>query len=111
MLTSCLLALVKNTIRRDFMPKGAVVLAPDLHSVHKNCGIDSDAGISISTLREVFMWIDDSRERQLNQFKAPLELTEDPGKYLIEPDAVFLLSGENQSFRVMSTQRLKVHGV
>ncbi len=44
------------------MPKGAVVLAPDLHSVHKNCGIDSDAGISISTLREVFMWIDDSRE-------------------------------------------------
>ncbi len=34
------------------------------------------------------------------------------GEYLVDPDAVFLQSGENQpNFRVMSTQRLKVHGM
>ncbi len=34
------------------------------------------------------------------------------GEYLVDPDAVFLQSGDGQpNFRVMSTQRLKVHGV
>ena len=34
------------------------------------------------------------------------------GEYLIDPDAVFLMNGEDQpNFRVMSTQRLKSHGV
>ena len=62
MLASCFLAPVKNSIKRDFMPKNAVVMAMDLHSVHQNCGIDSDAGMSISTLREDFLWVDDSRK-------------------------------------------------
>ncbi len=34
------------------------------------------------------------------------------GKYLIDPDTVYLQGGMDQpKFRVMSTQRLKVHGV
>ncbi len=35
-------------------------MAANHHSVHKNCGIDSDAGMSISTLRDDFIWIDES---------------------------------------------------
>lgn len=39
------------------------VFATNLHSVHKNCGIDSDAGISISTMRSDFpLWLDESME-------------------------------------------------
>ena len=57
------MAPITNTIRRDFKPKGGVsVLAANLHDVDRNCGIDSDAGISISTLRDDFAWIDDSVE-------------------------------------------------
>ncbi len=41
---------------------GSVVMAVNLHSVDKNCGIDSDAGVSISTLRKDFAWIDESKE-------------------------------------------------
>jgi hypothetical protein len=41
---------------------GSIIMAADLHSVHKNCGIDSDAGVSISTIREDFAWLDESRE-------------------------------------------------
>jgi hypothetical protein len=62
MLASCFLAPVKNKIKRDFMPREGIVMATDLHSVHKNCGIDSDAGISISTMREDFAWLDESME-------------------------------------------------
>jgi hypothetical protein len=63
MLAACLMTPISNTIRRDFKPKGGIsVMASNLHDVNKNCGIDSDAGISISTLREDFAWIDESDE-------------------------------------------------
>ena len=55
MLASCLLAPIRNSIRRDLRTKDLVVMAANLHSVHKNCGIDSDAGVSISTLRADFI--------------------------------------------------------
>ncbi len=61
MLASCFLAPIRNTIKRDFVStKSDVVMVADLHSVEKNCGIDSDAGISISTLQSDFLWIDKS---------------------------------------------------
>ena len=62
LLASCFLAPIQNRIRRDFKPGKSVLMATNLHSVDKNCGIDSDAGISISTLREDFAWIDESLE-------------------------------------------------
>jgi hypothetical protein len=63
MLAACMLAPIKNTIRRDYKAsRNDTVTVADLHSVEKNCGIDSDAGISISTLPEDFLWIDDSAE-------------------------------------------------
>jgi hypothetical protein len=57
MLASCFLAPVRNTIKRDLVVSGSIVMATDLHSVHKNCGIDFDAGVSISTMREDFAWL------------------------------------------------------
>ncbi len=108
------------------MVKDLIVMAADLHSVHKNCGIDSDAGMSISTLKEDFIWIDET-DKARNSIQSPaginggsstvagrgpMILKAKSREYLIDPDAVFLQSGENQpNFRVMSTQRLKVHGV
>ena len=66
MMASILLAPIKNTIRRDFnSSKSNTIMLSDLHSVDKNCGIDSDAGISISTLREDFIWIDESEEKTM----------------------------------------------
>ncbi len=126
MLASCLLAPIKNTIKRDFMPKGNVVMAGNLHSVHKNCGIDSDAGISISTIREDFAWLDES-EKAKNSItspsginggtsvigsRGPMVIRAKSGEFLIDPDGVYLQGGKDQpNFRVMSAQRLKVHGV
>jgi hypothetical protein len=66
-LAACFLAPVKNLIKRDFTTKNGIVLATDLHSVHKNCGIDSDAGISISTMREDFA----NRKKPRSQLTAP----------------------------------------
>ena len=126
LLASCFLAPVKSAIKRDFVPKNAVVMAMDLHSVHQNCGIDSDAGMSISTLRGDFLWVDDSKKAMESiqspsginggtsvvGGRGPMMIRAKSGEYLLDPDAVFLESGENQpNFRVMSTQRLKVHGV
>ena len=49
LLASCFLTPIQNRIRRDFKPGKSVLMSTNLHSVDKNCGIDSDAGISIST--------------------------------------------------------------
>jgi len=71
MLAACMLAPIKNTIRRDYKAsRSDTVMVADLHSVEKNCGIDSDAGISISTLTEDFLWIDDSEEAK-NSIQSP----------------------------------------
>jgi hypothetical protein len=127
MLASCMLAPIRNTIKRDFMTKGSdTIMVANLHSVEKNCGIDSDAGISISTLREDFPWIDDSNQAKnsilspsgINGGKStiggrgPMVVRAKTGEYFIDPDAVYLESGNDQpNFRVLSTQRLKMNGV
>ncbi len=105
---------------------GSIVMAANSHSVEKNCGIDSDAGVSISTMREDFAWLDDSKEAResINSpsginggsstigGRGPMLIRAKSGEYLIDPDGVYLEGGPEQpNFRVMSTQRLKVHGV
>jgi hypothetical protein len=101
-------------------------MAADLHSVHKNCGIDSDAGVSISTMRKDFAWLDESAEAResinspsgINRGsstvggRGPMVIRAKSGEFLIDPDGVYLEGGSEQpNFRVMSTQRLKIHGV
>ncbi len=101
-------------------------MATNLHDVNKNCGIDSDAGISISTLRDDFAWIDESDEAKqsiespaginggtsMTGGRGPMIVRATSGELLVDPDAVYLQGGEDQpNFRVMSTQRLKIHGV
>jgi hypothetical protein len=127
MMASVFLAPIKNTIKRDFISKKCnAVMLSDRHSVDKNCGIDSDAGISISTLREDFIWIDESDEAK-NSIQSPAGINggtssigsrgpmcvrASSGEYLLDPDAVYLKGGDNQpNFRVLSTQRLKMNGV
>ena len=126
MLASCFLAPVRNTIKRDLVVGGSIVMAANLHSVYENCGIDSDAGVSISTMREDFAWLDESSEAKesINSpsginggsskvgGRGPMVIRAKSGEFLIDPDGVYLEGGSEQpNFRVMSTQRLKVHGV
>jgi hypothetical protein len=126
MLASCFLAPIRNTIKRDFVPNGAIVMATDLHKVTENCGIDSDAGMSISTLKTDFAWLDESKDAKESiqspaginggtskiAGRGPMVIRAKSGELLIDPDAVCLESGPDQpNFRVMSTQRLKIHGV
>ena len=127
MLAACMLAPIRNTIKRDYkITESNTVMVADLHSVEKNCGIDSDAGISISTLAEDFLWIDESEEAK-NSIQSPAGINGGTssiggrgpmcvraitGEYLIDPDAVYLKGGgEQPNFRVLSTQRLKMNGV
>jgi hypothetical protein len=127
MLAACMLAPIRNTIKRDYKSANSdTVMVADLHSIEKNCGIDSDAGISISTLREDFPWIDESDQAKnsiqspsgINGGKSsiggrgPMIVRAKTGEYFIDPDAVYLKGGSDQpNFRVLSTQRLKMNGV
>jgi hypothetical protein len=63
LLASVCLALIRNTIPREIIhDAGSIVMKASLHAIDKNCGIDSDAGISISTLKSDFpLWIDESK--------------------------------------------------
>jgi hypothetical protein len=65
-----LLALCVNLIPRNPVGNGNVVLATNLHDVNKTCGIDSDAGMSISTLEDDFIWLDRSPSA-VNSLAAP----------------------------------------
>jgi hypothetical protein len=128
MIASVLLAPVKNTIPRELViDKDAVIMASSLHNVEKNCGIDTDAGISISTMKSDFpLWIDESASakasiaspsginggRSAIGGRGPMVVRAKSGEYLIDPDAVFLEPSKSQpNFRVMSTQRLKMNGL
>jgi hypothetical protein len=51
-----------NTIPRDPIKPKTLALSSNLHDVHRNCGIDTDAGMSISTLRSDFPCGIDDRE-------------------------------------------------
>jgi hypothetical protein len=128
MLASVCLAPIRNTIPRELVSTiGSIVMKANLHNVDKNCGIDSDAGISISTIKSDFpLWIDDTEAARDSIAaptgisggtsriggRGPMVIRTRTGEYLIDPDAVYLESNNEQpNFRVMSTQRLKLHGV
>jgi hypothetical protein len=128
MIASVFLAPIRNTIPRELViGEDAFIMASSLHSVEKNCGIDSDAGISISTMRSDFaLWIDESTSAKASIAspaginggssaiggRGPMVIRGKSGEYLIDPDAVFLEPSKGQpNFRVMSTQRLKMNGL
>ena len=128
MLASVFLAPIRNTIPRELVVEGdAVIMVSSLHNVEKNCGIDTDAGISISTMKSDFpLWIDESASakasiaspsginggRSAIGGRGPMVVRAKSGEYLIDPDAVFLEPSKTQpNFRVMSTQRLKMNGL
>jgi hypothetical protein len=71
MVASCFLAPVFNTIPRAPSSCGPIVFATNLHNVEKNCGIDSDAGMAISTLIEDFSLGLDSSERAMASLPSP----------------------------------------
>jgi hypothetical protein len=78
-------------------------------------------------MREDFAWLDESREAResinspsginggtsiIGGRRGPMVILAKSGEFLIDPDGVYLEGGKDQpNFRVMSTQRLKVHGV
>ena len=128
LLASVCLAPIRNTIPREIIHEsGSIVMKANLHDIDKNCGIDSDAGISISTLKSDFpLWIDESKTARESIAaptginggtsriggRGPMVIRATTGEYLIDPDAVYLeLTKEQPNFRVMATQRLKSHGV
>jgi hypothetical protein len=127
-MASICLAPIVNTIPREIKSeKGPIVMAINLHDIKKNCGIDSDAGISISTLKEDFpLWIDESERAKASIAtptgitggapeiggRGPMVVRAKSGEYLIDPDAVYLKPAKDQpNFRVLATQRLKTNGV
>jgi hypothetical protein len=127
MVASCFLAPVFNTIPRTPFSCGPIVFATNLHNVKENCGIDSDAGMSISTLIEDFPLGVDSSEKAMASLPSPnginggesqvggtgpMIVRAKSGEFIIDPDGLFLKPGKDQpNFRVISTQRLKTNGV
>ncbi len=127
MVASCFLAPIWNTILRTPSSCGPIVFATNLHNVKENCDIDSDAGMSISTMIEDFQLGVDSSERAMASLPArnginggeskvggtgPMIVRAKSGELIIDPDGLFLKPGKDQpNFRVMSTQRLKTNGV
>ena len=125
-LAACMLAPVKNTIQRIRSTNGMIVMASCLHDVETTCGIDTDAGMSISTLREDFPCCLNESEDARNSIEAPaginggqssiggrgpMLIKTKSGQYLMDPDGIYLSSGAGQpNFRVLSAQRLKSFG-
>jgi len=121
-----LLAPCVNMIPRNPVSKGSVILVANLHNVHKTCGIDSDAGMSISTLEDDFIWLDKTPST-VNSLAAPaginggtsviggigpMIIKAHSGEFIIDPNGVYLQGSEGQpNFRVLATQRLKALGV
>ncbi len=108
-----------NTIPRSPASFGPIVLKASLHNVKKSCGIDSDAGMSISTMRDDFpLWLDNS-ERVLRTLPSPSGINGGESKIggtgpmivravsselFVDPDGLYMQAGEDQpNFRVLST--------
>ena len=118
---------VLNTIPRDPVKPKTLVLSSNLHNVDKNCGIDTDAGMSISTLRGDFPCGIDDRESTINDLPSPsginggqsriggigpMVIMAKTGELVIDPAGLYLVPGKDQpNFRVMAAQRLKSNGV
>jgi hypothetical protein len=126
MLASFFLAPILNTIPRNQIVKGETIMATNLHSVDKNCGIDTDAGMSISTIRADFPWLNETNGSAIDNptpagisggeskvgGMGPMIVRSKSGEYLIDPEAIYIEPGEKQpNFRVLSAQRLKANGV
>jgi len=127
MVARCFLAPVFNTIPRTPSGCGPIVFATNLHNVENNCGIDSDAGMSISTLIGDFPLGIDSSDRAMASLPSPnginggaskvggtgpMIVRAKSGELIIDPDGLYLKPGKDQpNFRVISTQRLKTNGV
>ena len=126
MMAAFFVAPVMNTIPREQLNHKATMMASYLHSVDQNCGIDTDAGMSISTLRKDFIWLknDAATMRKLPSPAGisggessvggvgPMVIRAKSGEYLFDPEALFLKPGAGQpNFRVLSAQRLKSNGV
>jgi hypothetical protein len=126
-LASCMLAPVKNTIPRNRSTNGNIIMASSLHDVETTCGIDTDAGMSISTMKDDFPCCLDESIDARNSIEAPaginggqssiggrgpMIIKTKSGQYLMDPDGIYLSSGAGQpNFRVLSAQRLKSFGV
>ena len=126
MLASFFLAPIVNTIPRNQIVKGGTIMVTNLHSVDKNCGIDTDAGMSISTIRADFPWLNENNGSTVDNPTpagisggeskvggiGPMVIKSKSGTYLIDPEAIYIEPGEKQpNFRVLSAQRLKANGV
>ncbi len=62
---------MNTVLRTPQLSKPIVLAASSLHDIKNNCGIDTDAGMSISTMREDFLlWLDES-EKALSMLAAP----------------------------------------
>ena len=127
-LAKVLLAPCSNLLPRNPIvnQKKNVVMAAKLHDVDNTCGVDSDAGMSISTLRADFIWLDSS-PKTVNSLSAPaginggtsviggigpMMVRASTGEFLIDPYGVYLKGSDEQpNFRVLATQRLKAIGV
>jgi hypothetical protein len=105
----CWMSSVVNTIPRTLQISKPIVLASSLHNVKNNCGIDTDAGLSISTLREDFpLWLDKS-QKALRAMGAPsginggesklsgtgpMIIRAKTGEFLIDPDGLYIEPNE-----------------
>jgi hypothetical protein len=122
-----MLAPFRNTILRSNSSSKAIVMSSNLHDVNTTCGIDTDAGMSISTLREDFPCCLDESDEAKRSIEAPaginggtsmiggrgpMIIKTASGKFLMDPDGIYLASGKHQpNFRVLIAQRLKSYGV
>jgi hypothetical protein len=121
-----LLAPCTRLLPRNPVGRKNVIMTTNLHNVDETCGIDSDAGMSISTLEEDFIWLDKSIEATSSLTTpsginggssviggiGPMMVRAKTGEYIIDPNGVFLEGAAGQpNFRVMATQRLKTYGI
>ncbi len=110
MLAPFMIASYANVIPRNPVSKKVTVMATNLHDVNTTCGIDSDAGMSISTLAEDFLWLDKT-PGTLSTLTAPAGINggsseiggvgpmivrAHSGEFLIDPNGFYLQGSENQ---------------
>jgi hypothetical protein len=115
-----MLAPFRNTILRSNSSSKAIVMSSNLHDVNTTCGIDTDAGMSISTLREDFPCCLDESDQAKQSIEAPaginggtsmiggrgpMIIKTASGKYLMDPDGIYNLQLENINLTFVSYRR------
>ena len=128
-IASCMLLsqVETNTIPRTPVGGSLPTLSSQLHNVQENVGIDSDSALTISCFEDDFIWLDKSPEalakvpplhgigggESLVAGVGPcLVRKHGTGEYLLDPEGVYLKSGDGQPmFRVLSQLRFKALGV